>query len=211
MQSLLLQAYCLKLYDTMAKSFAAKKTYCHLAVIENCINNEKLQIVNFKRAGKRHSLPFVIFNKEFQIITKQNMGNNNVPGCSRLENTFDVVLSLFNLHSFSKEGQINFIQKMQHLAPKAIFLDYENPERNLAYAGYWAFSGSQYITCLLEKIFSAQKNSVSCFQEYCKNGALEGILHEMPMFSPERPVKILERKHYGFGGIGMAYLEWQML
>lgn len=208
MQNLLLQAYCLKLYAAIAKSLAGKKQPCRLAVIENCINNQKLQLVSFSRAGKKHSLPFVIFNKEFQIIAQENMKNNSVLDCNGFENTFDVVLSLFNLHSFSKEEQSNFIQKIRQLAPKAIFLDYENPERNLAYAGYWIFSGSQYLTCFLEKIFAAQKKSLSCFYEYCKNGALEGILYEMPAFFPERSVNILARKHYGFGGIGMAYLEW---
>lgn len=207
MQNLLLQVYCISLYDTIAKLLAAEKENCRIAVIENCVNNEKLQTVNFKRAGKRHSLPFAVLNKEFQIVANINRENNCQPEYS----AFDIVLSLFNLHSLSRDEQINFIQKMQKTAPRAILLDYENPERNLAYAGYWAFSGSQYMTCLLETIFSAQKNSLSCFHNYSQNGALEGILYEMPDFLPECSAKILERRHYGFGGIGMAYLEWQLL
>lgn len=205
MQNLFLQAYCVQLYETIAKFLYAEEKNCRLAVIENCHNTEKLQVVNFIRAGKKYSLPFVVFNKEFQIITKENMKND----CLADSNAFDVVLSLFNLHSLSKEAQINFIQKLQKSAPRAIFLDYENPERNLAYLGYFSFIFSQYLTCFLEKTFTAQKNSLSIFQEYCKNGALEGVLYEIPAYLPDCSVKILERKHFGCGGIGMAYLEWQ--
>lgn len=203
MQNFLMQAYCIQLYDIIAKLLYSQKNFFQIAVIENCHNNEKLQAVNFIKAGKKYSLPFVVFNNEFQVITK-----NMVNGCQIDDNTFDVVLSLFSLHSFSNAGQIRFIQKMQKLAPKAIFLDYENPERNLAYLGYFSFVLSQYAACFCEKMFTAQKKSLSNFQEYCKNGALEGILYQLPQILPEYSVKILDRKHFGCGGIGMAYIEW---
>lgn len=204
MQNFLLQAYCIQLYDSIAKFLGTQKNFCRIAVIENCHNNKKLQPVNFIRAGKKYSLPFVVFNNEFQIITK-NMAN----GCQSNDN-FDVALSLFNLYSYSSEGQIKFIQKMQKLAPKAIFFDYENPERNLAYLGYFSFVLSQYAAFFLEKMFTAQKKSLFKFHEYCKNGALEGILYQLPQILPEHSVTILERKHFGCGGIGMAYLTWQV-
>lgn len=204
MQNFLLQAYCIHLYDSIAKFLAAQKRHSRIAVIENCHNKKKLQPVNFIRAGKKYFLPFVVFNTEFQIIAKKNLEND----CRIDNNTFDVVLSFFNLHSLSNERQIQFIQKIQRLAPKAIFLDYENPERNLAYLGYFSFVLSQYAACFLEKMFTSQKNSLSFFHEYCKNGALEGILYQLPHILPEHSVKILDRRHLGCGAIGMAYLTW---
>lgn len=204
MQNWLLRAYCIKLYDTLAKFLRTEKRNCRIAVIENCIDTHKLPIVSFARAGKRYSLPFVIFNKEFQIITQENSENDCLGNC----HAFDIVLSLFNLHSFSKEEQSNFIKKMQQLAPQAIFLEYENPERNLAYLGYFSFILSQYCLYFFEKMFTHKKNSLVHFQEYLQHGALEGILYEMPKFLPKCTLKIIERKHFGLGGIGMAYMEW---
>lgn len=204
MQNWLLQAYCIKLYDTIAKFLCTEKQNCRIAVIENCIDTHQLPIVSFAWAGKRYSLPFVIFNKEFQIITQEKSKNDCLGDCQ----AFDIVLSLFNLHSHSKEEQSNFIKKMQQLAPQAIFLEYENPERNLAYLGYFSFILSQYCVCFLEKMFTHKKNSFVRFQEYLHNGALEGILYEMPKILPKNSLTILERKHFGLGGIGMAYMEW---
>lgn len=202
MQNYPLQVYCLKLFDEIAKFLSQEKKQCKIAVIKNDLNT--VQIVNFEMACQRNSLPCVTFNKELQIITS-NFKNAD----SASFDTFDVAVSLFNLHSIAKNEQIKFIQKMHELAPKALFLEFENPERNLAYLGYFSFIFSQYTVCLLEKLFANKKHSVHVFQEYLKNGAVEGILFELPQILPDNSIKMLERWHFGLGSIGMAYLEWK--
>lgn len=204
MQNFLLQSYCIKLFDTIAKFLVKQKKNCRLAVIENTIHINKIQIVNFEMACQKHALPCVTFNQKLQIVSS-NFENNGFESFD----TFDIVLSLFNLHLLSKDEQIHYIRKMHKLAPKALFLEYENPERNLAYLGYFSFIFSQYITCFCNDLFSANKNSLHCFHEYLKNGAVEGIIYELPQILPDTSIKILSRKHFGLGSIGMAWLEWE--
>lgn len=204
MQNYLLQTYCLKLFDEIAKFLDSKKKNCKVAVLVNNIN--KIQIVNFEMACQKHTLPCVTFNQELQIISS-NFDNTGVES----SDNFDVVLSFFNLHAMAKEEQMQFIQKMHELAPKALFLEYENPERNLAYLGYFSFILSQYAVCFLETLFAANKNSLPCMQKYLKNGAVEGIVYALPQILQGKSITMLERRHFGFGAVGMAYLEWQSL
>lgn len=203
MQNFLLQTYCIKLYDEIAKLLSQTKNQSRLAVLENNINTNKIQIVNFEMACQKFSLPCVTFDKELHVITS-NFENINLEGFDN----FDVVLSLFNLHAISKEEQIQHIQKMHELAPKALFLEYENPERNLAYLGYFSFIFSQYFTCFLDKIFTENKNYLQHFQNYLKNGAVEAVLYELPQNLQANSIKMLGRWHFGLGSIGMAYVEW---
>lgn len=204
MQNWLLQIYCRKLYDDLAKFLSAEKKNCRIASIENYANCKQVQAVSFSWAGEKYSLPVLTLNKEFQIITeeqeKKSFFTNSEP--------VDIVISLFNLHLLSQKEQIDFIQKMQKIASRAVFLEYENPERNLAYAGYFSFIAWQYFLCIAEKLFCSKNNSFSCFHEYLKSGAVEGILYALPQILPNHSVKILSRRHFGLGAIGMAYLEW---
>jgi hypothetical protein len=204
MQNWLLQAYCIKLYDETAKFLSSEKKNCRVACIENCIDYRQIQAVRFSLAGKKYSLPILTFNKEFQILSDEQKGKN----FSVNSESIDVILSLFNLHSLSQNDQIDFIRKMQTIAPRAIFLEYENPERNLAYAGYFSFILWQYCLCIVEDLFLSPKNSFSCFHAYLQNGAVEGVLYALPQILPAHSIKMLSRKHFGFGAIGMAYLEW---
>lgn len=204
MQNWLLQAYCLKLYDEIAKFLSAEKKNCRIACIENCIDYRQIPAVRFSMAGKKYSLPILTFNKEFQVLSFEQKENN----FSVNSEPIDVILSLFNLHSLSQKEQMDFIQKMQTIAPRAIFLEYENPERNLAYAGYFSFIAWQYMLCFIKKIFFSTNTAYSRFHAYLQNGAVEGVLYALPQILPEHSIKMLSRKHYGFGAIGMAYLEW---
>lgn len=204
MQNFLLQIYCLSLYDEIAEFLSKEKESCKVALIENNININKIQIVNIEKACQKYSLPCVTFNQELQIITSNfETVDFNSP------DNFDVVLSLFNFHALSKNEQIRYIKKMREIAPRALFFEYENPERNLAYSGYFPFILNQYIVCFLEKVLTGKKNSVQFLQEYLKNGAVEGIIYELPQLLPDCSIKILERRHYGSGGVGMAYIEWK--
>ena len=213
MQNWLLQAYCIKLYDETAKFLSSEKKNCRVACIENCIDYRQIQAVRFSLAGKKYSLPILTFNKEFQILSDEQKLPSHIqlhytlPKDKR-HGSIDVILSLFNLHSLSQNDQIDFIRKMQTIAPRAIFLEYENPERNLAYAGYFSFILWQYCLCIVEDLFLSPKNSFSCFHAYLQNGAVEGVLYALPQILPAHSIKMLSRKHFGFGAIGMAYLEW---
>lgn len=196
--------YCLKLFDEVAEFLSQDMKQCRLAVLENDIDNNKIQIANFEMACQKHSLLCATFNQELQIIT-----GNFENAVFESSDTFDIAISLFKLHTLSKNSQIQYIQKMREIAPKALFLEYENPERNLAYLGYFSFIISQYAVCHLEKLFTNKRKSVQYFQEYLKNGAVEGIIYELPQNLPDSSIKILSRHHYGLGAIGMAYLEWK--
>lgn len=201
MQNFLLQTYCIKLFDEIAKFLDSKKKNCKVAVLVNNIN--KIQIVNFEMACQKHALLCMTFNKELQIISS-NFENTGFDSSDK----FDVVLSFFNLHAMSKEEQIQFIQKMHELAPKTLFLEYENPERNLAYLSYFSFILSQYAVCFFDKLLTANKNSLHFMHEYLKNGAVEGVLYALPQILQSKSITMLERRHFGLGAVGMAYLEW---
>ncbi len=127
----------------------------------------------------------------------------------RRVNEYDVVVSLFNLHTQNREEQVHFIRQMRQSASKAIFLEYENPERNIAYLGYLPVILGQYISLYYEnRKKSVQNSQLQNMKSYLKRGALEGILYELPTILPESSITVLQRKSFGIGGIGMAYLEW---
>lgn len=204
MQNWLLQAYCFKLYNEIAKFLVAEKKNCRVACIENCLDYRQIPAVRFSLAGKKYSLPILTYNNEFQLLSDEQKEKNFSANSEQIE----VILSLFNLHSLTHNEQIDFIQKMQTIAPRALFLEYETPERNLAYAGYFSFILWQYCLCIVENLFLSPKNSFSCFHAFLQNGAVEGVLYALPQILPARSIKMLSRKHFGFGAIGMAYLEW---
>lgn len=203
MQNFLLQTYCIKLSDEIVKFLSQKEKNCNAAIFQNNININKIQIVNLEMACQKYALPCVTFNQVLQVMTS-NFENTGYESSDK----FDVVLSFFNLHTMSKEEQIQCIQKMHKLAPKALFLEYENPERNLAYLGYFPFMFTQYAVCFLDTLFTANKNSLLYLQEYLNNGAVEGIIYALPQILQGTSIRMLARRHLGLGAVGMAYLEW---
>ena len=98
---------------------------------------------------------------------------------------------------------------MKQIAKKVLFLEYENPERNIAYLGYLPILLGQYATFYYEKYKLGKKETpFAHMKDYFSKGALEGVLYDLPKIFPHNTIKLLERKNLGIGGIGFAYIEW---
>ncbi len=206
MRNFVLHSFFYKLYFKIAQTIYSDHRINSVVAIENILkSDENDNICDFAVACKNFSLPTTILDKEFQIVTQ----GETVPCFSLTVNEYDIVVSLFNLHTQNREEQIHFIRQMRQSASKAIFLEYENPERNIAYLGYLPVILGQYISLYYEnRKKSVQNSQLENMKSYLKRGALEGILYELPAILPESSITVLQRKSFGIGGIGMAYLEW---
>lgn len=206
MRNILLQPFYKELYFKVAQFIFSENKIHSIVAIENTYKEEENQdACDFAKACKNFSLPATILDKEFQILSQ----GETVPCFSLNNNDYDVVVSLFNLHTLNTDDQIHFIKQMRQTAPKAIFLEYENPERNMAYLGFLPIISGQYLTYLYESAVNGKKGQVFAnMKKYLAGGALEGILYELPQILPHGNITVLNRKNLGIGGIGMAYVEW---
>lgn len=205
MQNFVLTPFLQKIYFKIAQFVYSQNRIYNIAAIENIAKSEADETsFGFALACKNFSLPAAILDKDFQIIPQ----GENAP-CFALNPTdYDLAVSLFNLHDKSREEQIIFLEQMRQTAKKAVFVEYENPERNIAYLGYLPILFGLYCTAFFNSFKKKKNNSSAHIKKYLASGALEGILHELPLIFPNHTVKVLKRQNWGIGGIGFAYVEW---
>lgn len=206
MRNIVLRPFYKDLYFKVAQYIFSENRIHAIAAIENVYKNEGgRETCDFAKVCKNFSLPATILDKNFHILSQ----GETVPCFSLNYKEYDAVVSLFNLHSMDREEQMRFIRQMKQSAPKAIFLEYEIPERNMAYLGYFPVILGEYVTSLYEKKMNGKKNaSFANTRKYMENGALEGILHSLPQILPNTSPTVLMRQNLGIGGIGMACVEW---
>ncbi len=164
------------------------------------ISCDQSQMVGLEKLYKQHSLTI-------KCIEENSLSKN--------EDTmsYDVVLCLFKLSHKDKEGQKRIVLQMQNLAPKAIFVDYELVERNMGYPLYFTLIFIEYLKLLLKVSSSSNslknkyKNKRIVFQEYLKNGALEGFIYDLHIELKSPPTKII-RKSLAVGGLGLFFCKW---
>lgn len=206
MRNIVLRPFYKDLYFRVAQYIFSENRIHAVAAVENVYKNEEgREACDFAKVCKNFSLPVTVLDRQFQILSQ----GETVPCFSLNYKEYDAAVSLFNLHSMDREEQILFIRQMKQSAPKAIFLEYENPERNMAYLGYLPVILGEYATVLYEKRVNGKKNaSFAKTKKYLENGALEGILHDLPQILPNTSPTVVMRKNLGIGGIGMACVEW---
>lgn len=206
MRNITVQPFYKELYFKVAQFIFSDNRIHSIVAIENTYKDENSEdACDFAKACKNFSLPATILDKNFQILSQ----GETVPCFSLSNNDYDVVVSLFNLHALNDDEQICFIKQMRQAAPKAIFLEYENPERNMAYLGFLPVVAGQFLTYIYEAAVNGKKGQAFAnMKKYLANGGLEGILYELPKILPDGNIAVLNRKNLGFGGIGMAYVEW---
>lgn len=205
MQNFILNPFLQKIYFKIAQFAFSENRIHHIVAIENIAKSKaKETSCGFALACKNFSLPATVVDKDFQVITQ----GENVPCFSLNMTDYDLAVSLFNLHDKSREEQIVFLKHMKQSAKKAVFLEYENPERNMAYLGYVPILFGLYSTAFWGRFTNKKDNSFTHIKKYLAGGALEGILHDLPLIFPNHTVKILKRQNWGIGGIGFAYVEW---
>lgn len=196
-----------QLYFKLAQFIFSDNRIHSIAAIENLKkeDDEKSNICDFAKICKNFSLPVTMLDRDFQILSQ----GESISCFSQNLKEYDLVVSLFNLHNYSEEQRIKFIREMKQIAKKALFLEYENPERNLAYLGYLPILFGQYATFYYEKYKLGKKETpFAQMKNYFSKGALEGVLYDLPTILPNNTITLLERKNLGLGGIGFAYVEW---
>ena len=167
MRNVILQPFYRELYFKVAQFIFSDNRIHSIAAIENILKEEEnADACDFAKACKNFSLPATIVDKEFQILSQ----GETVSCFSLNTNDYDVVVSLFNLHTLTKEEQKRFIRQMRETAPKAIFLEYENPERNMAYLGFLPVAAGQYLTLAYDRLFNGKKEQpFAAVKEYFAN------------------------------------------
>lgn len=184
-------------------NFAPKECTFDLGLINTC---------------KNFSLAVTIFDQDFNVIRLCD----NFQSFSQTNTKVDGLICFLNLSHISYEERYNLVKQMQKHAPKALFIDYENSERNIAYPMYYSLILGEYISLYVQKIRAQinkkikrdqEKNTqkadkqIEYFNQYIKNGALEGFIYDIPAQTGIIP-KIIKQKHLYFGGIGLFYCEW---
>lgn len=166
---------------------------------------------------KNFSLPVSVFNQNIEVSQHCKESQSNVQTYSKP----DILISFLNLSSMNHEERYKLIRKMQEHAPKALFVDFENPERNIAYPMYYSLIWGEYISFYGQKSYEAlskrfkkgdkyiqKKNApIEHLKGYLDNGALEGFIYDIPNQTGVKP-KIIKQKHLYVGGIGLFYCEW---
>lgn len=107
--------------------------------------------------------------------------------------SFSVVVSGFNLHKMSKEDALQHCEDMKRVAPFALLIDYETPERNLGYASYamlYAVKNLRY-----------RGRNRKYFNAYMKRSAMEGLLFNLNCH-------VLSQKQFLWGTVGVFLVRW---
>ena len=151
---------------------------------------------------KNFSLPVSILNQDFKVLRR----SEEFQSVSQLYSEIDVLISCFNLSTLAYEERYDFIKEMQKQAPKALFIEYENPERNAAYPMFYSFIAGEYLP-MSKKNAKTPDNHIKHLKEYLKEGALEGFIYDIPKQTGINPKKI-KRDHLYVGAIGLYYCEW---
>lgn len=109
--------------------------------------------------------------------------------------SFSAITSVFNLHKMTQDEAFKHYEDIKRIAPLALIVDYESPERNLNYLPYGMLCALKNLTLNSER----QKK----FNVYMKNGAMEGFL-----FNLGDVCHVLMQKRFHFGTIGVFLVRW---
>lgn len=146
------------------------------------------------------------------------------------KNSFDIVVSYLALSTLTSSKQDDCLRFMSHIAPKALFMDYEVAERNMGLPASFLLQFGVHLYELPSTVSAAianfkcpcckknakrqikpiKKPSVHCaFSNFMKQGGLEALLYKKILIeNASTQGKLLERKHIGCGGLGTALVEW---
>lgn len=205
-----------KLHLEIAQTIFADNRVYHIGKL-NCHNEVATQDLELIEICKNFSLPVTILNQCFEI----SKDCEEMKDISRIYTNMDALISFLNLSHMSMDERIKFIKQMQIHAPKALFIDYELPERNISYPMYYTFMLGEridYLKLVTYTYFNRKKEADKSqivhstkhganFKNYLNHGALEGLIYELPNILGKTP-RCIKRSHLCFGGIGLFYCEW---
>lgn len=203
-----------KLQLEIAQTIFADNRVHHIGKL-NCHNEVTPQDLGLIEVFKNFSLPVTILNQCFEI------SKNCEESLAKIYTDMDALLSFCNLSKMSMDERIKYIKQMQVHAPKALFIDYELPERNINYPMYYTFLLGEHLNlwkqCVSSKIMKKKVKNTSqlaspskqatYFKEYLQHGALEAFIYDLPTILENSP-KLLKRSHLCGGGLGLFYCEW---
>lgn len=195
--------------------FADNRVY-HIGKL-NCHNAITQQDLSLIEVCKNFSLPVTILNQCFEI----SKACEEESAIGKLHTDMDALISILNLSHMSVEERITYVKQMQVHAPKALFIDYELPERNLNYPMYFSLMLGEHFDLLrqdialkLKRVQNEQKSQLATpkkqrenFKNYMLQGALEAFIFDLPHLLGKTP-KCLKRSHLCMGGLGLFYCEW---
>lgn len=109
------------------------------------------------------------------------------------DHSFDVAVAPFALHGFSSDHVHAVLAEMRRLAPLALIVDWQMPERNISIP-------ATACVRLLERLTSPPQHYTH-FRSYMDRGALEGIFYS-------QPGRTLQRHSRLAGSLALALFEW---
>lgn len=195
--------------------FADNRVY-HIGKL-NCHNDITQQDLSLIEVFKNFSLPVSILNQCFEI----SKACEEESAIGKLYTDMDALISILNLSHMSVEERITYVRQMQVHAPKALFIDYELPERNLYYPMYFALMLGERFDLLRQSVavklkrrpdehksqLASPKKQKENFKNYINHGALEAFIYDLPQILGKTP-KCIKRSHLCMGGLGLFYCEW---
>ncbi len=167
-----------------------------------------------KQVGSSVFLPEnpIYSQEEFLAIEKNSFFSRNFfsPSFEKLlPRKYEVFLSYFTLSNLLPDEKSEFLNNIQKIAPKTIFVDYEIAERNYSYPSYYGFTLSQYASIYYDNLYDKKRrqDNSKMFTNYLERGAIEGFFFDLEKEEGIAP-KIIHRRTLGCGGIGLCYCEW---
>lgn len=143
-----------------------------------------------------------------QHLRKRELWGDDIPAELVLADSFDlpfeagsfaVTVNFLSLHARSQREQEDIFAQLRRLAPKALFLDWQLPERNIDIP---AASLSSFLAKLSQRLGMNDRRNTRV-KDYYAQGALEGILYR-----ERQSCRVLERTAYLGGSLGLALVEW---
>ncbi len=217
MSNVFLRPFYKNLQMEIAQTIFADNRVHHVGKLSFC--NEICSMdLGLIETCKNFSLPVSILNQCFEV----SKYCDELQAISSVYSDMDVLISFFNLSSMNYKERYNLVRQMQANAPKALFIEYENPERNIAYPMYYTFILGEYLTYYGQKMYATLENKWTnktpvhaqnspCQHEYINSylsgGGLEGFIYDIPSQTGKTP-KEIKRSHLYMGGIGLYYCEW---
>lgn len=111
-------------------------------------------------------------------------------------NSFALATNFLGLHGRNHDDQEKLLAEMRRLAPMALLIDWQMPERNLEVPAAW----------LMRRLhrLAGDRNMSRNLADYHKTGALEGVL-----YNHRSGLRVRERHACLGGSLGLAVVDWK--
>lgn len=126
---------------------------------------------------------------------------------------FDLVISLMQLNQMDSKEL--YMRTMQNFAPQALFIDYINPERNIAYPAYFICRAGKCLAHYIHifwNIFSRTQLAFSwkAYKRFMSNNGLEKVLYDLQTQKLYYGLSfhVQKRQTLCGGAIGLVLLKW---